>query len=114
MLCNYRLNRWYNFIAKEFSVEEVEHVEAVHIKNYIRHCQTLGKEKPLTINGSIATLRVFFNGLVEEEFIEEVKHPMRHIKNLTIPPMLLWKGVSCTMVWWMRNIRSFENFLCTI
>ncbi|MEG0259473.1 MAG: hypothetical protein RR651_06325 [Lysinibacillus sp.] len=60
VLCNYRLNRWYNFIADEFSVEEVEHVEPVHIKKYIRHCQMLGKEKPITINGSIATLRVFF------------------------------------------------------
>lgn len=81
-LCKYRLNRWRNFMAEKYNVTEVEDVKPIHIKQYIRYCQQLGKEKAITINGSIATLKVFFNDLVEEEFIDESDNPMRRIKNL--------------------------------
>lgn len=69
-------------MAEKFNVTEVEEVKPMHIKQYIRYCQQLGKEKAITINGSIATLRVFFNDLVEEESIGESDNPMRRIKNL--------------------------------
>ena len=81
-LTTYRLNRWLTFMVDEYSVTEIEDVTPRHIKEYIRHCLSLGIEKAITINGSIATLRVFFNGLVEEEWIDEFKNPMRRIKNL--------------------------------
>lgn len=81
-LCKYRLTRWCNYMDEKFNITEVEEVKPIHIKQYIRYCQQLGKEKAITINGSIATLRVFFNDLVEEEFIDELDNPMRRIKNL--------------------------------
>nr|WP_301286039.1 tyrosine-type recombinase/integrase [Lysinibacillus endophyticus] len=81
-LCMYRLNRWYEFMLEEFSISEVEDVKPLHMKKYIQHCQQLGIEKQITINGSLSTLRVFFNYLVEEEFIDEFDNPMRRIKNL--------------------------------
>lgn len=40
------------------------------------------KEKNITINGSIATLRVFFQYLVDEEYLDEFENPIRRIKNL--------------------------------
>ncbi len=81
-LCTYRLKRWHNFMEKQSGVLEVEDVRPLHIKKYIYHCQQLGKEKQITINGSLATLRVFFNYLIDEEFIDEFDNPMRKIKNL--------------------------------
>lgn len=66
----------------EFSIEEVEDIKAIHIKKYIQHRQQLAEEKPITINNNIATLKVFFNYLVDEEFIEELENPMRRIKSL--------------------------------
>ncbi|MGE7920651.1 tyrosine-type recombinase/integrase [Viridibacillus sp. NPDC093762] len=81
-LCKYRLNRWRNYMAEKFNITEFEEVKPIHIKQYIRYCQQLGKEKAITINGSIATLRVFFYDLVEEEFIDEPNNPIRRIKNL--------------------------------
>ncbi|WP_225216158.1 tyrosine-type recombinase/integrase [Psychrobacillus faecigallinarum] len=81
-LTTYRLNRWLTFMVEEYSITEIEDVTPRHIKEYIRHCLSLGVEKAITINSSIATLRVFFNGLVDEEWIDEFKNPMRRIKNL--------------------------------
>lgn len=82
ILCKYRLTRWSNFMQEQFNITELEDVQAFHIKQFIRHLQQSGKEKAITINGSIATIRVFFNDLVEEEYIDEAENPMRRIKNL--------------------------------
>ena len=81
-LCMYRLKRWYGFMINEFEIVEVEDVQQLHMKKYIQHCQKLGKEKQITINGSLSTLRVFFNYLVDEEFIGEFDNPIRRIRNL--------------------------------
>lgn len=81
-LTTYRLKRWQNYMESEYRISEIENVKPIHIKEYIRHCQLKGIEKAITINGSIATFRVFFNGLVEEEWITETDNPMRRIKNL--------------------------------
>lgn len=81
-LTSYRLNRWLSFMEENYNVTEIEKVIPKHIKEYIHFCQKRGIEKAITINGSIATLRVFFNGLVEEEWVDEFKNPMRRIKNL--------------------------------
>ena len=81
-ICSWRLSRWNEFMKSEFSIVEVEDIQAIHIKKYIQHRQQLGEEKPITINNNIATLKVFFNYLVDEEFIEELENPMRRIKSL--------------------------------
>lgn len=81
-LCIFKLNRWKDFIQDEFIIEEVEEVKPIHIKKYIQLCQSTGLEKNITINGSIATLRVFFHYLVDEEYLDEFENPVRRIKNL--------------------------------
>jgi len=81
-MCIWRLTRWYEFMRDELVILEVEEVQPLHIKKYIQHRQQLGNEKPITINNNIATLRVFFNYLMDEEFIDELENPMRRIKSL--------------------------------
>ncbi|MGG0411176.1 tyrosine-type recombinase/integrase [Peribacillus simplex] len=81
-MCIWRLTRWYEFMRDEMKVEEVENIQPIHIKKYIQHRQQLGNEKPITINNNIATLKVFFNYLIDEEFIDELANPMRRIKSL--------------------------------
>lgn len=81
-LCVFRLNRWQRFTVKELGVPEVEEVTQLHIKKYIQERQRVGKEVNRTINNNIATLKVFFQYLVTEEFIDEQSNPMRRIKNL--------------------------------
>ncbi|MEK4131629.1 tyrosine-type recombinase/integrase [Solibacillus sp. FSL W8-0474] len=81
-LCMYRLKLWATYLNDEYEITEIEEVKQLHIKNYIRYRQQLGKEKAITINGHIATLRVLFNFLIDEEFITELNSPMRRIKNL--------------------------------
>ena len=81
-LCNYRLNRWRDFVKSEYNITELEQVEPIHIKQFIRHCQKAGVEKAITINGNIATLRVFFNELVDDGWLDEMENPMRRIRNL--------------------------------
>lgn len=61
-LCKYRLTRWCNYMDEKFNITEVEEVKPIHIKRYIRYCQQLGKEKAITINGSIATFYGSKNG----------------------------------------------------
>lgn len=81
-MCIWRLMRWQDFMQGDLGVEEVEDIRAIHVKRYIQYRQQLGQEKAITINNNIATLRVFFNYLVEEEFIEDLANPMRRIKSL--------------------------------
>lgn len=81
-LCNYRLNRCRDFVESEYNITELESVEPIHIKQFIRHCQQAGIEKVITINGNIATLRVFFIELVDDGWLDEMANPLRRIKNL--------------------------------
>lgn len=80
--CMYRLHRWMEFTKEQLEIEEAEDVTSMHIKKYIQHCQSRGKEANITINGHIATIKVFFQTLVDEEYIDEKNNPMRRIKNL--------------------------------
>ncbi|MFD2334368.1 tyrosine-type recombinase/integrase [Cohnella sp. GCM10020058] len=81
-LCMFRLYRWERFTVKELGVLEVEEVTQLHIKKYIQERQRVGKEVNRTINNNIATLKVFFQYLVTEEFIDEQSNPIRRIRNL--------------------------------
>jgi len=53
-----------------------------HIKLFIRHRQQLGREKNITLKNRLATLKVFFNFLVDMEVIEKENNPATEIKNL--------------------------------
>jgi integrase/recombinase XerD len=81
-LCLFRLYRWERFMVKELGFSEAEEVTQLHIKKYIQERQRIGREVNRTINNNIATLKVFFQYLVSEEFIDEQNNPMRRIKNL--------------------------------
>lgn len=81
-MCIWRLKRWYEFMFDEFEVTEIEQVQSLHIKKFIQYRQLLGNEKAITINNNIATLKVFFNYLVDEEFIDEFDNPLRRIRSL--------------------------------
>ncbi|MEK9199764.1 tyrosine-type recombinase/integrase [Ureibacillus sp. FSL E2-3493] len=81
-LCRYKLNRWYKYIREVYGIELIDDVKAAHIRGYIGHCQELGLEKNITINGNIATIRLFFKYLVEEGYLDEFENPARKIKDL--------------------------------
>ncbi|WP_438349193.1 tyrosine-type recombinase/integrase [Paenibacillus sp. FA6] len=81
-ICLYRLNRWGEFTVGVLGVTEAEEVIPLHIKRYIQERQRVGKEVNRTINNNLATMKVFFQYLVDEEFIDEQENPMRRIKNL--------------------------------
>lgn len=81
-MCIWRLNSFKKFLADEFQVYEIEEVKAIHLKKYIQFRQNRGLEKAITINNHLATLKVFFGYLVEEEFIDEMDNPIRRIKSL--------------------------------
>lgn len=67
--CLYRLHRWMEYMIEEFRVEETEVVTSMHIKKYIQYCQARGKEANITINNQIATIKVFYQYLVDEEYL---------------------------------------------
>lgn len=54
----------------------------MHIKKYVQYRQQLGNEKPITLNNNIATLKVFFNYLIDEEYLEDKSNPMCRIISL--------------------------------
>lgn len=81
-MCIWRLKRWQEFMEAECGIEDIEEVEAIHIKKYIQYRQQLGAEKPITLNNNIATLKVFINYLIDEEYLEEKCNPMRRIKSM--------------------------------
>ncbi|MET3196942.1 tyrosine-type recombinase/integrase [Gottfriedia sp. OAE603] len=81
-VCLYRLNRWKDFMDYRLGVTNIEDVKSIHIKRYVQECQSIGKEGNSTINNSLATLKVFFQQLVDEEFINEHDNPMKRIRNL--------------------------------
>lgn len=67
-LTTYRLNHRLSFMKENFNVTEIKEVTSKYIKEYTHFCQKCGIENAIIINGSIATLRVFFNGLVDGEY----------------------------------------------
>jgi|GEM_PF-159472 Site-specific recombinase XerD len=81
-LCMFRLHRWESFIGNGLGITEVEDVTSLHIKKYIQDRQSVGSESNSTINNNLATLKVFFQYLVDEEFIDEQDNPLRKIRNL--------------------------------
>lgn len=78
----FRLDRWERFMEKELGIVEVEDVNQLHIRKYIQERQRIGNEVNRTINNNLATLKVFFQFLVDDDFIDEQNNPMRRIKNL--------------------------------
>lgn len=81
-MCVWRLRRWQAFMEVEYEIQDVEQVQPIHIKKYIQYRQKLGNEKPITLNNNLATLKVFFSYLIDEEYLEEKDNPLRRIKSM--------------------------------
>lgn len=81
-LCSQRLNSWKTYMIDELFIDDVTKVTERHIKLFIRYRQRLGREKNITINNRLATLKVFFKFLVELDVIQKEANPMLEIKNL--------------------------------
>ncbi len=79
---SYTLKRSIDYWKEVHSIAEVEEIKITHVKQLILFWQKADKEKPITINGSIARLKVFFNYCVDEGYIGEFDNPTRRIKNL--------------------------------
>lgn len=78
----YTLNRFIDYLKDVHSVTELEEVTASHIRQLILYWKKSDREKPITINGNIARMKVFFNYLVDEEYLGELDNPIRRIKSL--------------------------------
>ncbi|MDQ0459002.1 phage integrase SAM-like domain-containing protein [Clostridium sardiniense] len=59
----------FTFIENEFGVTELEGIQTVYIKDYIKFLQK-NKRKVSYINGIIKSFRAFFKYAVNEEYIE--------------------------------------------
>ena len=81
-LCQHRMDSWKTYMIDELFIDDATVVTPQHIKLFIRYRQRLGREKNITINNRLATLRVFFKFLIEMEVIEKEANPMVDIKNL--------------------------------
>mgnify|MGYP001623767632 CR=1 FL=1 len=81
-LCNWRLRKWLAYMTEQLDIEDVEQVKPKHIKQFVLYEQNSGQQKAITINNTLATLRVFFKFLIEEEYLDESDNPMRRIASL--------------------------------
>ena len=93
-----------DYLQKQYEITDAEQIKAIHISDYIRYLQERGKYtvatesksvqpnypdrrsdykralSKTTINNYIRNMRVFFNFLVEFDYID--RNPMRKIKQL--------------------------------
>lgn len=81
-LCDWRLGDWKTFTIDELNIDDVAQVTEKHIKLYIRYRQRLDREKNITINNRLATIKVFFNFMVEMGVIKKDNNPAIEVKNL--------------------------------
>ena len=81
-LCERRLSNWCEYMKSVHDIENIDDVKASHIRSYLGYCQELGREKAITINGNLSTIRVFFKYLIDEGFIDEIDDPTRRVKDL--------------------------------
>lgn len=80
--CMYILERFERYMKEEFDIAHVEDVKPVHIRNLIKYWQELGNERNSTLNNNLATIKVFYKYLGEEEYVDLDKLPTRNIRNL--------------------------------
>lgn len=81
-LCQWRMNDWKTYAIDELYIDDVTEITAKHIKLFIRYRQRLGREKNITLNNRLATLKVFFKFLVDMEIIDKENNPAADIQNL--------------------------------
>lgn len=70
---------FFRYINREFSVEELEEVTHVHIKQYIHYLQKQGRTE-VYINAILKYLRMFYRYCIQEEYILEKQNPCLKVK----------------------------------
>lgn len=81
-VCHSRLKEWKTYTIDELFIDDITKVTERHIKLFIHHRQQLGREKNITLNNRLATLKVLFKYLVEIGVIEKEADPTLGVKNL--------------------------------
>lgn len=88
-MCNWRLNKWAKYMQLEHNIIEVEEVTNKHIKLYILYLQRKGTQGAPTINNTLATIKVFFRYLVDEEYMDEGANPATRVATLKEPKRVI-------------------------
>lgn len=70
---------FFRYINGEFSVEELEEVTHVHIKQYIDYLQKQGRAE-VYINSILKYLRMFYRYCIREDYILERNNPCLKVK----------------------------------
>lgn len=70
---------FFRYINGEFSVEELEEVTHVHIKQYIHYLQKQGRAE-VYINSILKYLRMFYRYCIQEDYILERNNPCLKVK----------------------------------
>lgn len=96
---NYRkqILYWQRYLDEVCSVQEVEKVRPIHIKNFISMRQQ-DHRKPAYINDLLKVFRSFYNYCVEESYVEA--SPLEKVKNVKQPKVIintftLMKNILC-------------------
>lgn len=85
---NYRkqILYWQRYLDEVCSVQEVEKVRPIHIKNFISLRQQ-DHRKPAYINDLLKVFRSFYNYCVEESYVEA--SPLEKVKNVKQPKVII-------------------------
>ena len=98
---------FFNWLKSETGIVEVEQVRKTHIKGYLRHKQELGS-KPTYINGILKNIRMFFNYLIREEYLEV--NPVASVRFQKEEKVLI-KSFSAEEVGRMIKVYGNDTFL---
>lgn len=105
----YRNNNalFFNFIDKEFGINELEKVTPANIKNYIKFLMIKGLAETY-INGILKCFRAFFKYCLQEEYISE--NPCRKVSWQKEPKIII-KTFSDEEVLNMLKVFDYSNYL---
>ena len=70
--------KFFKYCKSEFKIEDLEQLNAIHIKSYVAYLQKL-KRSEVYINSILKYLKSFFKYCMKEEYILERKNPMNKL-----------------------------------
>jgi len=106
---SYRNNnmRFLNFIKTEFGIEEIEEINHLHIKQYLKYQMDKGLSE-VYINGILKTLRAFFRYCLQEEYI--IKNPCLKVSWQKEEKNII-KAFNDNEIIKMLNVFDYSNYL---
>ena len=103
------LGYFIKYELEENQVEDVEEVQAGHIRGFLKKMQQT-EHTVSYLNDLLKVLKVFFTYCAEEEYIPEDKKPTRNVKNFRKSKILI-KGFSQEEMMGMINYYQGRDFL---